>query len=214
MSYQTEEEQIEQLKDVWQRHGAPVLTGVVLALAGVLGWHTWNNHQENTAIQASALYQNMLESVLQDDSEANRARGAELAEKVRSDYAGTQYAHFAALMQARLAVESEDFATAEQLLRDVVNSTDDAALQEIARQRLARVLAQQDRSEEALELFSAPVSGELLASREEVRGDLLLSLGRVADARQAYQAALQAGADQNARPQLQLKLDDLAEDAS
>ena len=214
MSYQTEEEQIEQLKDVWQRHGAPVLTGVALALAGVFGWHAWNNHQENTAIQVSALYQNMLESVLQDDSEASRARGAELAEKVRSDYAGTQYAYFAALMQARLSVESGDFAAAEQLLRDVVDEADDVALQEIARQRLARVLAQLDRSEEALALFSVPVSGTLLAGREEVRGDLLLSLGRVADARQAYQAALQAGADQNARPQLQLKLDDLAEDAS
>src|SRR5690606_21964635 len=66
VSYQTEEEQIERIKDVWQRHGAPVLTGVVLALAGVFGWNAWNNHQENKALNASAIYQSMLESVLQD----------------------------------------------------------------------------------------------------------------------------------------------------
>ena len=214
MSYQTEEEQIERIRDVWQRHGVPVLTGVVLALAGVLGWNAWTNHQENKALNASVVYQNMLESVLQDDTETGRARGAELAEQLRNEYAGTEYARFAALMQARLAVESGDFATAENLLREVVEEADDQALKEIATQRLARVLAQLDRAEEALDLFSGSVSGALLAGREEVRGDLLLSLGRVADARQAYQAALQATDDNRARPQLQLKLDDLAEEAS
>ena len=214
MSYQTEEEQIERIRDVWQRHGVPVLTGVVLALAGVLGWNAWTNHQENKALNASVVYQNMLESVLQDDTEAGRARGAELAEQLRNEYAGTEYARFAALMQARLAVESGDFATAENLLREVAEEADDQALKEIATQRLARVLAQLDRAEEALDLFSGSVSGALLAGREEVRGDLLLTLGWVADARQAYQAALQATDDNRTRPQLQLKLDDLAEEAS
>ena len=214
MSYQTEEEQIERIRDVWQRHGVPVLTGVVLALAGVLGWNAWTNHQENKALNASVVYQNMLESVLQDDTETGRARGAELAEQLRNEYAGTEYARFAALMQARLAVESGDFATAENLLREAAEEADDQALKEIATQRLARVLAQLDRAEEALDLFSGSVSGALLAGREEVRGDLLLSLGRVADARQAYQAALQATDDNRTRPQLQLKLDDLAEEAS
>lgn len=214
MSYQTEEEQIEGIKEVWQRHGVPVLTGVVLALAGVFGWNGWTNHQENKAVNASALYQNMLENVLESDTEANRARGAELAEQLRSDYAGTQYAHFAALMQARLAVDSGDFATAESLLREVAGEADDTALKEVATQRLARVLAQLDRAEEALELFDSSVAGELLSGREEVRGDLLLGLGRLTDARQAYQAALQATTDQRARPQLQLKIDDLTEEAS
>jgi len=214
VSYQTEEEQVERIKEVWHRHGVPVLTGIVLALAGVFGWNGWSNYQETKAANASAVYQSMLESVLQDDSEAGRTRGAELAEQLRSDYPGTRYALFAALMQARLAVEAGDFDAAETLLRDVARNGKDAALQEVARQRLARVLAQLERAEEGLELFSTPVTGELLAGREEVRGDLLLSLGRLSDARQAYQAALEATVDQRARPQLQLKLDDLAEEAS
>src|SRR5690606_39802825 len=106
--------------------------------------------------------------------------------------AGTPNAGCAGPVQARLAVEAEDFAAAESVLREGVEQADDKALQEIARQRLARVLGQLDRAEEALELFSGSVSGELLAGREEVRGDLLQSLGRTADARQAYQAALEA----------------------
>ena len=214
MSYQTEDEQIEKIKEVWHRHGVPVLTGVVLALAGVFGWNGWTKYQGTKAANASAVYQNMLESVLQDESEAGRTRGAELAETLRKDYPGTRYASFAALMQARLAVEAEDFAAAETLLRDVVEDGSDEALQEVARQRLARVLAQLERAEEGLALFSSPIFGELLAGREEVRGDLLLTLGRVEEARLAYQAALDATGDPRARPQLQLKLDDLAEEAS
>lgn len=213
MTYQTEEEQVEKIKELWSRHGMPLLTGVVLALAGVFGWNGWNNYQSAQSANASALYQSMLEAVLGDESVQARTRAAELAEQLRSDYPKTRYAQFAALMQARLAVEADDFAGAETLLREVVERRGDETLQEIARQRLARVLAQQERAEEGLALFNGAVSGELLAGREEVRGDLLLTLGRQAEARSAYQAALEALEDPRARPQLQLKLDDLAEEA-
>ena len=38
---QTEEEQIAQLKEWWQRNGKPLLAGGVLAVAGVFGWQYW-----------------------------------------------------------------------------------------------------------------------------------------------------------------------------
>ncbi|WP_341707607.1 tetratricopeptide repeat protein [Halopseudomonas sp.] len=214
MAYETEEEQVEKLKELWQRHGVPLLTGVAIALAGVFGWQAWQNYQQGQAQGASALYQAMLESVLGSDSEASRARAAQLAAQLRSDYANSRYADYAALMQARLAVEARDYSVAEKSLRELVDTSEDAALQEVARQRLARVLAQQERAEEGLALFAAPVEGsELKASREEVRGDLLVGLGRKAEARAAYEAAIEALEDASSRPQLQLKLDDLAEEA-
>ena len=208
MSYQTEEEQVEKIRELWNRHGIPLLTGVAIALVGVFGWQGWTNYQENKAANASALYQNMLETVLAGESEEARTRGAELAEQIRSEYAGTRYAQFAALMQARLAVEAGDMESAEAALREVIDKAGDDTLQGVA-----RVLADQERGEEGLELFSGEVNGALLAGREEVRGDLLLGLGRVDEARQAYLAAIEAIADPRDRPQLQLKLDDLAEEA-
>ena len=50
----TEEEQIAQMKDWWQRNGKPLLTGGVLALAAVIGWQGWQNYQANQAQGASA----------------------------------------------------------------------------------------------------------------------------------------------------------------
>ncbi|MBQ0779065.1 MAG: tetratricopeptide repeat protein [Pseudomonas sp.] len=213
MSYQTEEEQVEKIKELWNRHGIPLLTGVVIALAGVFGWQGWTNYQDTKAANASALYQNMLETVMAGEGEEARARSAELAEQIRSEYAGTRYAQFAGLMQAKMAVEAGDMSGAEKVLREVADEAGDETLQEVARQRLARVLADQERAEEGLELFSGEVSGALLAGREEVRGDLLLGLGRVDEARAAYTAAMEAIEDPRDRPQLQLKLDDLAEEA-
>ena len=186
MAYETEEEQVEKIKDMWRRHGMPLLTGVAIALAGVFGWQAWNNYQDTQARNASTLYQSMLESVLASDSEASRARAAELAAQVREEYASTRYADYAALMQARLAVEAKDFAVAEQSLREVMDGSKNVTLQEGA---------------------------ELRATREEIRGDLLLTLGRGDEAREAYKAAKEALEDASARPQLQLKLDDLAEEA-
>lgn len=213
MSYQSEEEQVERIRELWNRHGIPLLTGVVIALAGVFGWQSWTKYQENQSANASALYQNMLETIMTGEGEQARTRAAELAQQIRSDYAGTRYAQFAGLMQGRLAVESGDMETAESVLRDVAQQSGDETLQEVARQRLARVLADQERAEEGLELFSGNVEGALLAGREEVRGDLLLGLGRIDEARDAYTAAMQAVDDPRDRPQLQLKLDDLAEEA-
>ena len=213
MTYETEEEQVEKIKELWKQHGVPLLTGVVIALAGVFGWQGWTNYQDNRAAAASELYQAMLEAVLADNGTEDRAQGAERAEQLRDEYSGTRYAQFAALMQARLAVEAGDLASAESLLNEIVADADDPVLEAVARQRLARVLAAQERTEEGLEVLGEDASGALLASQQEIRGDLLLALGREDEARSAYQAALAALEDPQARPQLQLKLDDLAEEA-
>lgn len=86
----------------------------------------------------------------------------------------------------------------------------DATLNELARQRLARVLAAQNKADDALKLLDAKVEEAFLASREELKGDLLVQLGRSDDAHAAYQKAKDALAEDAAVGGLQMKLDDLA----
>ena len=207
---QTEEEQIAQIKDWWQRNGKPLLTGGVLALAVVIGWQGWQNYQANQAQGASALYQQLLESILPQTGQVDPAKVSELAEKLKSEYAGTHYAQYGSLFVAKVAVEAGKLDDAATELKAVLDKPVDANLGELARQRLARVLAAQGKLEEGLKLLEGDADQVYLASREELKGDLLVQMGKADEARAAYEKAKAALAEDAAVGGLQMKLDDLA----
>jgi predicted negative regulator of RcsB-dependent stress response len=143
--------------------------------------------------------------------ERDTAEVVELSNKLKSEFAGSPYSQYGALLAAKLAVEAGKLDDAAAELQAVVDKPADATLGELARQRLARVLAAQDKAEEGLTLLDGEAPASYQASREELRGDLLKQLQRPAEAREAYQKARAVLADDAAQGTLQLKLDDLAE---
>jgi predicted negative regulator of RcsB-dependent stress response len=156
------------------------------------------------------LYQQLLESALDPQGQVNAARVVELASRLKSDYAGSHYAQYGSLFVAKVAVESGKLDDAAAELRGVLADPADSELDELARQRLARVLAAQDKVEEGLALLAGEVQPAFLSSREEIKGDLLVQVGRTGDARAAYEKARAALSDNAAAGELQIKLDDLA----
>ena len=58
MTSGTEEEQLAQIKDWWQRNGKPLVLGAVIALVLVFGWQFWQKHQINQAQSASVVISN------------------------------------------------------------------------------------------------------------------------------------------------------------
>ena len=209
MTSGTEEETLAQIKDWWQRNGKPLLLGAVLALVLVFGWQIWQNHQVNQAQNASVVYQQLLGAAL-EDGEADAAEVSRLGNLLKKDFAGTHYAQYGSLFVAKVAVESGRLDEAASELRAVVDKPADKTLDELARQRLARVLAAQDKAEEALKLLDGKVDQAFAASREELKGDLLVQLGRNDDAHAAYTKAKESLSQDAAIGGLQMKLDDLA----
>lgn len=210
MESRTEEEQLALIKDWWQRNGMPLLTGGLLALVGVFGWQGWERYQTTQAQQASILYQQLLESALSPSGEADAAKVAELGNKLKEEFGASHYAQYGRLFVAKVAVESDQLEDAAAELRAIVEDPADEHLAELARQRLAQVLAAQNMADEALKLLEAEAPKAYLASREELKGDLLVRQGRPAEAREAYTKAKAALADDAAVGGLQMKLDDLA----
>lgn len=206
----TEEEQIAQMKDWWQRNGKPLLTGGALALALVFGWQAWQQYQTNQAQGAGALYQQLLETTLTPSGQPDIGKVTELAGKLKSDFAGTHYAQYASLFVAKVAVENGKLDDAAAELKPLLDKPRDANIGELARQRLARVLAAQGKAEEGLKLLDGEAEKAWLAAREELRGDLLVQLGRGDEAHKAYQKAKDALHEDAAVGGLQMKLDDLA----
>lgn len=205
----TEEEQIIRLKEWWSRNGMPLLTGGLLALAVVFGWQAWQNHQTNKAHGASVVYQQLVETAL-SDATPDTARVAQLSAQLKQEFGGTHYAQFGSLFVAKVAVEAGQLDEAVAELRAVLDKPASADLEELARQRLARVLGAQGKGEEGLALLDAKVDQAYLAGREEARGDLLLQLGRADEAFAAYTKAKEALPVNGAAGTLQIKLDDLA----
>jgi predicted negative regulator of RcsB-dependent stress response len=206
----TEDEELAVIRDWWQRNGKPLLTGSALALVVVFGWQAWQKHQVAEAQGASVLYQQLLENSLVADGQADVGKVAELAGKLKADYAGSHYAQYASLLLAKVAVEAGKLDNARAELQAVLDKPADATLGELARQRLARVLAAQDKTEDALKLLAGDADQAFVAAREELKGDLLVKLERSDEALQAYEKAKAALTAEAAVGGLQIKIDDLA----
>jgi len=205
----TEEETLAQIKEWWQRNGKPLLTGGVLALVVVFGWQYWQKRELDQAQTASVVYQQLLDVSL-DASRTDPAEVVRLGNLLKKEFAGTHYAQYGSLFVAKVAVEGGRLDEAAAELRSVVDKPADQTLGELARQRLARVLAAQDKADEALKLLDGEADKAFAASREELRGDLLVQLGREDEAHAAYSKAKESLSEEAAIGGLQLKLDDLA----
>ncbi len=209
MTSGTEEEQLAQIKEWWQRNGRPLMLGAVIALVLVFGWQFWQKHQINQAQSASVLYQQLLTAAL-ESGEVDAAEVSRLGNLLKKDFAGTHYAQYGSLFIAKVAVEAGRLDEAASELRAILDKPADKTLDELARQRLARVLAAQDKADEALKLLDGEADKAFAASREELKGDLLVQLGRDDEAHAAYSKAKESLSQDAAIGGLQMKLDDLA----
>nr|WP_234461496.1 tetratricopeptide repeat protein [Stutzerimonas stutzeri] len=198
-----------QIKEWWQRNGKPLMLGAVIALVLVFGWQFWQKHQINQAQSASNVYQQLL-SIALVSGEVDIAEVSRLGNLLKKDFAGTHYAQYGSLFLAKVAVESGRLDEAASELRAIVDKPADKTLDELARQRLARVLAAQDKADEALKLLAGDVDPAFAASREELKGDLLVQLGRNDEAHAAYSKAKESLSEDAAVGGLQMKLDNLA----
>ncbi|MNE56569.1 hypothetical protein D3C80_1514860 [compost metagenome] len=137
-----------------------------------------------------------------DDAALEQAKSFITAHK------GDAYAELAALQLAAAAVKANKLDLAVEQLTLVATGGDES-LKPIAALRLARVLNDQGKADEALAQLAKINNDAFKAQVAEARGDVLLKQGKPEEARDAYQAAADAGGLQ-ASAELKLKMDDLA----
>ncbi len=201
---QTEEEQLERLKEWWSKNGKFVIAGLVVGLATVIGLRMWTDTRNSEAEAASQQYEQLLGLVDQGET----AQAEQIAGTLFTEYSSTPYAPLAKLMLARLKVEQDDLVAAATFLRQVMDNAKQEEIRQIARLRLARVLLADGKADEALSVIEGAGSTVVQADSEIIKGDIYLAQGKRAEARAAYERAMALGAE-NQRL-LQMKLDDLA----
>ncbi len=186
--YSTDEEQAEVLRKWWQENGNYLIAGIVIGLGILIGWNQWKQYQDRQGQAASNHYQQMQQAVTARDY----ARATDLEAKLRSEYGRTPYVTLGALLLAKAQVDQGQLEAAAQTLRAAVRDAATEELRELANLRLSQVLVASGQAEEALRLLDAKWPEPYLALVEENRGDALRALGRIDEARKAYDRALLA----------------------
>ncbi|MCK9984807.1 MAG: hypothetical protein AzoDbin1_01279 [Azoarcus sp.] len=183
-----EQEQISELKAWWVRYGNFVTAIAVAAALASVGWQGFQYYKNRQAGEAGALYFALEQAMMKGDAQRTREAAGQLIEKFPS----TAYAELAALASAGVQIEKGDAKNARAQLEWLLAKGSDPALKDIARLRLAAVLLDEGAFDQALaQLANAPAPA-LKARFEDLRGDVLAASGKPAEARSAYQAALDA----------------------
>ena len=185
--YETEEQQVEAIKNWWKENGTAILSGVVLGIGALVGWRGWVWHQENQAMEASDLFVIVQEAVNKNDSAAIQTQ----AEVLRSEYKSTPYASLATLYEAKTQSENGDLTDAAESLRWVMKHSDQDIVKDVARIRLARVLVADNKLDEASATINHALPKSYASLVNEIRGDIFLAKGENEQAKQAYDQAMQ-----------------------
>lgn len=171
-----EHEQGERVRNWLRQNGLGILAGIVVAFGLIGGWRWWQSHQHNQRVEAGAAYQRLVDDLAGGDLDDAKVQVAAMR--------GSSYGTLAALDLARAQIDAGDADAAIQTLQGADAS--DPVLEPIRRQRLAQLLVDADRAEEAAALLqdaSDPAGLETL-------GDAQAALEREAEARDAYARAL------------------------
>lgn len=210
----TEEEQVEALKNWWNENGKSLVVAVVVALGGVFGWKTWQQQQHDAAEAASIAYQNLLDSVVvvlgAQGEEGDVATSQHLASELKSNHGSSEYARFASLLMAKVAVEQKQYDQALTELDWILANEPSSEMKNVVKLRKARVYLALGKYDQGLSELSQVSGEEFKVSVAELKGDLLLASGKESDAREAYQQAVDGTPDLASRPLLNIKLEDLA----
>ncbi|OEE79157.1 YfgM family protein [Vibrio ordalii] len=200
--YDTEEQQVEAIKDWWKENGKAVIFGAVIGLGGLFGWRYYQDSVIAAQEAASESYSKAVTQLAAKGAEAEM-----VVESFIDSNKGTEYAVLAALQLAKVQVEAGQIDEALAQLEWAKANTKDDAILPLATYRVARIKAEQGQFDAALADLTTITEKGWAGRIAELRGDISLRKGDTDAAYAAYTEAQQAD---DASQTLLMKLDDLA----
>ncbi len=203
-----EQEQVDALKSWWKDNGKWVVGVLVIGLLAYAGTQFWKSHKERQAAEAGKLYVEVIKQVATNDAK----RISDAADALASRYGNSAYAPRAQLLAAQANLQAKDLSRAKAQLFWVIEHAQETALQDTARLKLASVLLDEKKYDDALKQLDAAHPESFTGLYADLKGDVLSAMGKVAEARAAYQQALdKTDAKSMYRSLIQLKLDGLGD---
>ena len=180
-----EQEQLDQLKAFWKDYGNLITWALIAVLGAYAAWNGWNYWQRDQAAKASAIFEELDKSVQAGDA----AKAGGIFNDMKERFPRTTVTQQAGLLTARIQVEKGQVDGAVASLEWVGQNAAEIEYQTIARLRLAGVLLDQKKYDEALKQLDAATAKDFVALVADRRGDILAAQGKLDDAKASYTAA-------------------------
>jgi len=185
--YETEEQQVEALKKWWKENGTSLIVGLFVGVSVLFGWRYYMNQKSVHSVQASDMYMQVMQNVALKTIDD---KTTDLNNQLINDYADTPYAALSSLALAKYEYEKGDVEAAVTQLELAKKHANDDITKQIANLRLAGLLIEQKKYEDALALLNTSHDAAYDAQYEELKGDLFMAKGDIAQARIAYDKAI------------------------
>lgn len=207
-----EQEQLAAMKAWWEKYGNMITSAALVVALSISGYQGWRWYSASQAGKAGALFAAASQAALEKDIAKTRV----LTDELLAKHGSTVPAELAALQVAQLVVDEGKPGEARAYLERVASKGSDALLRDMARLRLAVLMFDAGELDEAFKQLQASPVAALTVRFEDLRGDILFAKAQPAEARAAYQRALDAIAKlpaasqpQGMRMVVQTKLDAL-----
>ncbi len=186
-----EQEQLDQFKHFWAQYGNLITWVLIVVFGSIAAWNGWNYWQRSQAIKAAALYDAIESAAISKDADKVGQALAEMQDR----FGGTAFAAQGAFLASKTLFEAGKADAARSALVWVSEKSSDEAYQAVARLRLAALDLEAKAYDQALKTLEAkmPKAFEPLAA--DRRGDVLLSQGKVEEAKAQYEAAWRGFSD-------------------
>ena len=195
----TEKEQVEQIKKWWNSNGKQIIAGAVIGLAGIWGWNTYSDYQDNQSLNARSLY-------LSYASDSNNL-GA--YDKLTTDFSSSSYTDQAILLMAKYLFDAGSYTQALGVIKPLINNPS-SVIANTAALRAASIHLQLGQHDQALLILEGQSEDGFSGLIYNLMGDIYLDLGNRSEAQKYYSLAIDNVAENSNLSQLiQIKLDDL-----
>ena len=186
MAYDLEEqEQLDEFKAWWKKNGKMATNLVLAALVAYAAWQGYGYFQNKKAVEGSELYQALLVTDLNKTAEI-KAQSA----KLMDSFSGTPYAGRAAMFAAKANFAANDDKSAKSQLEWAIKNAKEGAIKAMAGLQLASVLFEQKDYDGAQKVLSAINDKGYEGLKASLQGDVYLAQGKTAEAKKAFEIAL------------------------
>ena len=180
-----EQERIAELRAWWEDNRWYVIAAITAAVIAFVGYRGYLWWQQKSQEEAAAAYVPVADAVTAGD----KKKAGESAKAVVEKYPRSFYASESALILARDAFDAGNLDEAARQLRWVMEHGADVH-RGLARTRLASVLLDQKKYDEALKTLDGNTDEAYAPMVADVRGDVMFAQNRMDEARAAYKAAV------------------------